>query len=78
MRVAVEMLDEFKREAPSQKIWRDPPYEYEHIKPPIDILYGSDRLRRGIDAGEAPSSIMKDWKRDEDAFAKLRQKFLLY
>jgi uncharacterized protein YbbC (DUF1343 family) len=78
MRVAVEMLDEFKREAPSQKIWRDPPYEYEHIKPPIDILYGSDRLRKGIDSGEAPSSIMKDWQRDEDAFRKLRKKFLLY
>jgi uncharacterized protein YbbC (DUF1343 family) len=78
MRAAVEMLDEFKREAPSQKIWRDPPYEYEHIKPPIDILYGSDRLRRGIDAGDAPAAIMKDWKRDEDAFRTLRQRFLLY
>ena len=78
MRVAVEMLDEFKREAPSQKIWRDPPYEYEHIKPPIDILYGSDRLRKGIDSGEAPAAIMKDWKRDEDAFRTLRQRFLLY
>jgi uncharacterized protein YbbC (DUF1343 family) len=78
MRVAVEMLDEFKREAPAQKIWRDPPYEYEHIKPPIDILYGSDRLRKGIDAGEAPASIMKDWRRDEDAFRTLRQRVLLY
>jgi len=78
MRVAVEMLDEFRREAPSEKLWRDPPYEYEHVKPPIDILYGSDRLRKGIDSGESPASIMKDWKRDEDAFRKLRQPFLLY
>ena len=78
MRVAVEMLDEFRREAPSAKLWRDPPYEYEHIKPPIDILYGSDRLRTGIDAGEPPASIMKDWPRDEEAFRKLRKQFLLY
>ena len=78
MRVAVEMLDEFRREAPAEKLWRDPPYEYEHVKPPIDILYGSDRLRKGIDSGESPASIMKDWKRDEDAFRKLRQPFLLY
>ena len=54
MRVGVEMLAEFKREAPDAKIWRDPPYEYEHVKPPIDILYGSDRLRKGIDAGRTP------------------------
>jgi uncharacterized protein YbbC (DUF1343 family) len=78
MRAAVEMLDEFHREAPAEKLWRDPPYEYEHVKPPIDILYGSDRLRRGIDAGESPASIMADWRRDEDAFRALRQKFLLY
>jgi uncharacterized protein YbbC (DUF1343 family) len=78
MRAAVEMLDEFHREAPGENLWRDPPYEYEHVKPPIDILYGSDRLRRGIDAGESPASIMADWRRDEDAFRALRQKFLLY
>ena len=78
MRAAVEMLDEFHREAPGENLWRDPPYAYEHVKPPIDILYGSDRLRRGIDAGESPASIMADWRRDEDAFRALRQKFLLY
>ena len=78
MRAAVEMLAEFKREAPDAKIWRDPPYEYEHVKPPIDILYGSDRLRKGIDAGEDPESIVKDWRRDEEAFRRLRKKFLLY
>jgi uncharacterized protein YbbC (DUF1343 family) len=78
MRTAVEMLDEFKRQAPSENLWRDPPYEYEHVKPPIDILYGSDRLRTGIDAGEPPASIMKDWDRDDDAFRRLRRQYLLY
>jgi uncharacterized protein YbbC (DUF1343 family) len=78
MRVAVEMLDELKREAPAEKLWRDPPYEYEYVKPPIDILYGSDALRRGIDSGTSPSAIVKDWDRDQDAFRKLRQKYLLY
>jgi uncharacterized protein YbbC (DUF1343 family) len=78
MRAAVEMLDAFKREAPTTRLWRDPPYEYEHVKPPIDILYGSDRLRQAIDAGDPPASIMKDWDRDEDAFRTLREKYLLY
>jgi uncharacterized protein YbbC (DUF1343 family) len=78
MRVAVEMLAEVHREAPDTVLWRDPPYEYETVQPPIDILYGSDRLRRGIDAGQDPSSIMADWTRDEEAFRALRQKYLLY
>ena len=78
MRVAVEMLEEFRTEAPGETLWRDPPYEYETVKPPIDILYGSDRLRRGIDAGEPAASIVADWPRDEAAFRELRQKYLLY
>ena len=78
MRVAVDMLEEFRKEAPGQTIWRDPPYEYETVKPPIDILYGSDRLRRGIDAGESAASIVRDWPKDEAAFRELRQKYLLY
>lgn len=28
--------------------WLDPPYEYEFIKPPIDILFGNERLRLAI------------------------------
>jgi uncharacterized protein YbbC (DUF1343 family) len=59
-------------------LWRDPPYEYETVKPPIDILYGTDRLRRGIEAGETGASLAADWPRSEDAFRELRQKYLLY
>jgi uncharacterized protein YbbC (DUF1343 family) len=78
LRVAVEMIEEFHAEASGQTLWRDPPYEYETVKPPIDILYGSDRLRRGIDAGESAAAIAADWPRDEAAFRELRQPYLLY
>ena len=77
-RAAIELLVEFHREAPDRFAWRDPPYEYEHEKPPIDILYGSDRLRLAIDAGETGDEIAGGWPRDEDAFRRLRQPFLLY
>ena len=78
MRAAVEMLEEFRKEAPGETLWRDPPYEYETVKPPIDILYGSDRLRKGIDGGETAASIAADWPAGEAAFRELRQKYLLY
>jgi uncharacterized protein YbbC (DUF1343 family) len=77
-RAGVEMIEEFHREAPSTPIWRDPPYEYEYTRPPIDILYGSDRLRRAIDAGEDAASVTRDWARDQEAFGALRRPYLLY
>lgn len=78
MRTAVEMLDEFHNEAPAQPIWRDAPYEYEAVKPPIDILYGSDRLRGAIDGRKGVGRIVADWAPDEEAFRDAREKYLLY
>jgi uncharacterized protein YbbC (DUF1343 family) len=77
-RAAIELLVEFHREAPDRFAWRDPPYEYEHVKPPIDILYGSDRLRLAIEDGRSGAEIAGGWPRDEDAFRRLREPFLLY
>jgi uncharacterized protein YbbC (DUF1343 family) len=63
---------------PGKFAWRQPPYEYEHDKLPIDILAGSDVLRQQIE-GEVPiPEIAASWKNDEQAFERLRQKYLLY
>jgi uncharacterized protein YbbC (DUF1343 family) len=78
VRAAVELIDEFRRQHPSAFAWRQPPYEYEHDKWPIDILYGSDRLRTTIDSGGAISRLIASWREDEDAFRKTREKYLMY
>ena len=78
VRTAVELIDEFHREDPTRFSWRKPPYEYEHEKEPIDILYGSDRLRRAIDGGGDVSELIDSWRADEEAFRDQRQRYLLY
>lgn len=77
VRTAIEMLAEFQAEAPAQFAWREPPYEYEHNKMPIDILYGSDKLRSAVEGGNV-NSLTESARRDEDRFRKLREPFLLY
>src|SRR5207244_3953780 len=47
----VALIEMFRRLNPSGFAWRQPPYEYERDKMPIDILYGSDELRRAIEYG---------------------------
>jgi uncharacterized protein YbbC (DUF1343 family) len=76
-RASVELIDEFYRQDPSRFAWREPPYEYEHEKMPIDILYGSDRLRRAVADGTVPA-LVDGWKADEDRFRRLREPFLRY
>ena len=58
--------------------WRNPPYEYEHDKMPIDILAGSSELREQIDSGVAAHDIARSWTLSVAAFNKTRERYLLY
>jgi uncharacterized protein YbbC (DUF1343 family) len=78
VRTAVELIDEFRRENPDRFEWREPPYEYEHNKEPIDILYGSDDLRRAIDADADIQAFADTWRDDEEDFRRQRDQYLLY
>jgi uncharacterized protein YbbC (DUF1343 family) len=78
VRVAVELIAEFRRQNPARFAWRQPPYEYEQDKWPIDILYGSDALRKAVEQGDDLASLLAEWTTDEAAFRRLRQGYLLY
>jgi uncharacterized protein YbbC (DUF1343 family) len=77
VRAAVELIEEFHRQDPARFAWREPPYEYEHEKMPIDILYGSDGLRRAVARGSV-AGLIEGWTADEERFRRLREPFLLY
>jgi len=72
------LIQMFQKLDPQQFAWRQPPYEYEHDKLPIDILAGSDALRGQIEAGVAPQRIAESWRDDEEEFRQLRQPYLMY
>jgi uncharacterized protein YbbC (DUF1343 family) len=63
---------------PAAFAWRSPPYEYEHDKAPIDILYGSADLRVRLDRGEAAAAICAGWADDVQAFRSQRARYLVY
>jgi uncharacterized protein YbbC (DUF1343 family) len=74
----VALIQVFRHANPAGFAWRQPPYEYEHDKLPIDILAGSASLRRQIESDVAPTHIAASWSDDERAFEKIRKKYLLY
>ena len=74
----VILIDAFRRANPDAFAWREPPYEYEYEKPPIDILFGSNRLRLALEDGVPPREIAAEWPGPVAAFNAIRAKFLLY
>lgn len=76
--VGVSLLREIYGLAPDRFKWREPPYEYEHDKMPIDILAGSPTLREQIEAQVPLTQIVASWAPGEAEFAELRRPYLLY
>lgn len=74
----VSLLRECYGSAPKQFKWRDPPYEYEHDKMPIDILAGSPQLREQIEQQVPLAEIVESWHKGEAAFIEQRRPYLLY
>jgi uncharacterized protein YbbC (DUF1343 family) len=72
------LIAAFRRFDPAKFAWRQPPYEYEAEKLPIDILAGSSALRMQIESGMPAADIAASWSDEEQAFRRLRQEFLLY
>ena len=58
--------------------WKNPPYEYEYKKLPIDLILGNSFLRKAIQEGEGLFEIKKLLSSEHDDFKLLRSKYLLY
>jgi uncharacterized protein YbbC (DUF1343 family) len=53
--------------------WRTEPYEFVADKPAIDLLFGGDRERLGLEAGVSARELARAWEPEEDMFRGLRR-----
>lgn len=63
---------------PGQFAWKDPPYEYEYKKKPIDMIMGSSSLRRDLQSGKSPARLRDGWIPELHSYRKKRRTWLLY
>jgi uncharacterized protein YbbC (DUF1343 family) len=72
------LIDQVRAANPQEFSWRQPPYEYERDKEPIDILAGSPAFRLAIDAGQRAEELVPVWERESKPFEKVRREYLCY
>ena len=58
--------------------YKDPPYEYEYDRLPIDLILGDKNVRQAIEQGNSIMDLEKSWQQDLDAFEEMRQDVFLY
>ena len=67
-----------RRLRPGYPIWRDFPYEYEKNRLAIDVINGSDLLRRWVDEESSAADLDALTRPDEQAWQAQREPFLIY
>ena len=63
---------------PDQFAWRQPPYEYETMRLPFDLLTGDSAIREGLEHGLTAGELEASWQEDLNRFMEVRREFLLY
>jgi len=58
--------------------YKNPPYEYEYERLPMDLILGDRQVRQALEKGESIMDMEKSWQNDLDIFEKLRQEVFLY
>jgi uncharacterized protein YbbC (DUF1343 family)/ribonuclease HI len=58
--------------------WKQPPYEYEFEKLPIDLLIGDPKIRQHIELFENIEDIERAWQKELDEYDAIRRKYEIY
>lgn len=66
------------RNHPEEFEFKQPPYEYEFEKLPMDLILGSRSLREALESGQNLVKLQSEWEKDLDTFNRTRKKFFLY
>ncbi|MEW5946682.1 MAG: DUF1343 domain-containing protein [bacterium] len=77
-RTGLAVLREIMRRWRDVFEWKEPPYEYERERMPIDIIAGTDAVRLALESDRGIGEIEEDGGAAMREFMELRRRFLLY
>ncbi len=63
---------------PGDFLYKEPPYEYEYERLPMDLILGDQKVRRALEAGQPMREIEAGWQEGLDEFRSVRARYLLY
>ncbi|MEW6266831.1 MAG: DUF1343 domain-containing protein [Thermodesulfobacteriota bacterium] len=75
---SLTLLEVLLRMYPEYMAWREPPYEYELERRPIDLILGDAVLRIGLEKGVSVKDLERSWQADLKIFMAEREKCLIY
>jgi len=78
VRTSLALLAAMREMSGDKFKWRTEVYEFVTDPIAIDLLFGSDRERKHLEAGKLVTELDAAWKKEEESFAHRRHTVLLY
>jgi uncharacterized protein YbbC (DUF1343 family) len=77
-RTSLALLQAVLQLYPGTFRYKEPPYEYEYERLPLDLILGSTGVRRQLEEGAPLLAMEEAWAQQLLDFAESRERFLLY
>ncbi len=77
-RTSLIVLQEIIREHREDFCWKQPPYEYEYEKLPIDLILGDQDIRVRVESLEPIESIEASWMPELSEYKEMSREYYLY
>lgn len=77
-RTSLLLLQQILQLHPDEFQWKEPPYEYEFHKRPMDLILGNEHLADQLGEMDGIDALEKAWKRKITEFKEMSREFQLY
>jgi uncharacterized protein YbbC (DUF1343 family) len=77
-RLSLALLEALLHVYPQDFAWKQPPYEYEYEKLPIDLILGDRAVREAVENGADIIGLERSWQEELAAFDERRRAVFLY
>ncbi|MEK6200828.1 MAG: DUF1343 domain-containing protein [Desulfobulbaceae bacterium] len=77
-RTSLALLQVVLQLYPEDFSYKEPPYEYEYERLPMDLILGDQKVRHELEAGLPIKEIEAGWQEKLQEFKDVRAKYLLY
>ncbi len=77
-RTSIALLQAVMQIHPEHFRYKEPPYEYEFERLPMDLILGSRQVREQLESSESIMDIEQGWQQEIENFEQLRRKYFLY
>ena len=76
--LSMALLQTIAMAYPEEFRWKEPPYEYEYDRLPMDLILGSRDVRRALEKGTSLEILEKKWVEERSEFWEIARKYMIY